>query len=210
MDEFDRADADGDGKLNEAEFAVAYAATVAASRDRSVHLPPAEHEPRPRLAEPPLAMMVPYDSSRVSPPLPAVPPRPGRGPALPPIGGQMVPYMAMGTHDAMVAQQLERQSMMLDRVARDVAALREEKMLESLAATGDGRSLRAPSTLPPVELGRSSLGYTGAHGVVPAHGYTMQVNPGGGNMELTAGQVVMINNQPFMLVDENMERVAEL
>jgi len=211
VDDFDRADTDRDGIINEEEFAAAYAATVAAAtRARSAQLEPAQNEPRPRTAEPSLTMMVPYENNRLPPPLPAVPPRPGRGPALPPIGGQVVPYLATAPHDAMVMQQMERQSMMLDRVARDVAALREEKMLETQAVTGDRRSLRAPSTLPLIEMGRSSLGYSGGHDVVPAYGHTMQAHPGGGAMELMAGQVVVINNQPYMLVEEDRERVAEL
>jgi len=200
LTDFDRADVDGSGYLDQAEFAAVFDERGAA-RDSAYYTRP---DPVPRERE--LPPMVPFASDHMPPPMEPVPPRPGRGPALPPIGGRAAPEAAPGSHDAMVAQQVERQSVMLDRVARDVAALRAEKMYELQAGYyNGGRSVSAPSSLPPVQPAGAPT-----HHVVPAPGYTMQANAAGGALELQAGQVVMIGDQPYMLVDENRERIAEL
>jgi len=117
-----------------------------------------------------------------------------------------MPYVPTSSYDEMLTQQVHRQTMMLDRVARDVAALREDKMLEIQAAAGDRRSLYAPSTLPALDPTQQALGYSGHHGSTGGWGSTPTSQAYSERMQLSAGQVVIINDQPYMIVEENADQ----
>mmetsp|Transcript_12969 Transcript_12969/g.35580 ORF Transcript_12969/g.35580 Transcript_12969/m.35580 type:complete len:675 (-) Transcript_12969:231-2255(-) len=208
MDAFDQADVNRSGYLDEGEFAAAYTASkdMAGSPSGTSATNAAAPMLRPEPAEELSNAMVQYESNRQPPPLPPTPAFPGRGPVLPPIGGQIMPYVPTSSYDEMLTQQVHRQTMMLDRVARDVAALREDKMLEIQAAAGDRRSLYAPSTLPALDPTQQALGYSGHHGSTGGWGSTPTSQAYSERMQLSAGQVVIINDQPYMIVEENADQ----